>query len=127
MRPRHADLLAEHVSDDYLIRYIDRFLAFYIRTADRLERTSTWLERRPGGINELRRIVLEDELLIGTELEDLIATHVATYECEWAATLADAERVSMFHSFVNSNQPDPDIVFIQERGQIRPAAAGLSR
>jgi nitrite reductase (NADH) large subunit len=121
MRPRHADLLAENVSNDDLIRYIDRFLAFYIRTADRLERTATWLDRRPGGIDELRRIVIDDELQLGGELEALIDNHVATYECEWAATLADPDRIALFRSFVNSDELDDGIVFVPERGQIRPA------
>jgi nitrite reductase (NADH) large subunit len=121
MRPRHADLLAENMSDDELVRYIDRFLAFYIRTADRLERTSTWLERRPGGIDELRAIVCADSLGLAPELEGLIARHVDQYQCEWSATLADPRRVELFRSFVNSDEPDDGIVFVSEREQIRPA------
>ncbi len=126
MRPRHADLLAEDLSDELLIRYIDRFFAFYIRTADRLERTSTWLTRRPGGIDELRSIICDDSLSIAAELEAMIEHHVSTYECEWTATLADVDRVAMFKSFVNSDEPDDGIVFTQERGQIRPAPVLVS-
>jgi nitrite reductase (NADH) large subunit len=126
MRPRHADLLAEDLNDKMLIRYIDRFFAFYIRTADRLERTSTWLSRRPGGIDELRSIICDDSLHIATELEAMIEHHVSTYECEWTATLADTERLEMFRSFVNSDEPDDGIVFTHERGQIRPAPVLVS-
>jgi nitrite reductase (NADH) large subunit len=121
MRPRHADLLAEDLDTETLIRTIDRFFAFYIRTADRLERTSTWIEKRPGGIAELRRILIEDELGIGAELEAMIEHHVATYECEWKATLDSPARLDRFRSFVNTDEVDPTIVMEQERGQIRPA------
>lgn len=121
MRPRHADLLATDLDDATLIRYIDRFFAFYIRTADRLERTSTWLDRRPGGIDEVRAIVCDDSLLIAGELEAMIEHHVSTYECEWTATLGDPDRLSLFASFVNSDEVDDGIAFVSERGQIRPA------
>jgi nitrite reductase (NADH) large subunit len=126
MRPRHADLLAENVSDDDLIRYVDRFFAFYIQTADRLERTATWIDRRPGGIDEIRRIVCEDSLSIASELEAMIEHHVSTYECEWTATLADPDRVARFQSFVNSSETDPSIEFVRERGQIKPAPVLVS-
>jgi nitrite reductase (NADH) large subunit len=126
MRPRHADLLAENVSDDDLIRYVDRFFAFYIQTADRLERTATWIDRRPGGIDEIRRIVCEDSLSIASELEAMIEYHVSTYECEWTATLADPDRVARFQSFVNSSETDPSIEFVRERGQIKPAPVLVS-
>src|SRR6185437_11122024 len=42
-RPRHADLLVADVDKESLVRYVDRFLMYYIRTADRLQRTATWL------------------------------------------------------------------------------------
>jgi nitrite reductase (NADH) large subunit len=112
MRPRHADLLAEDLDTETLLRYVDRFLALYIRTADRLERTATWLERRPGGIDELRRVVCEDSLGIGSELEALIETHMRTYECEWKATLDKPERLAHFRTFVNTAAPDPTIVHL---------------
>jgi nitrite reductase (NADH) large subunit len=121
MRPRHADLLAEDLDDDTLIRYIDRFLMFYIRTADRLERTSTWLEKLDGGIEHLREVVIDDSLGIAAELEAEMERHVAGYECEWAATLADPVRLRRFRSFVNDDRPDPSIVMVRERGQHRPA------
>jgi NAD(P)H-nitrite reductase large subunit len=49
MKPRHADLFATDLDDETLIRYIDRFLMFYVRTADRLQRTSVWLDNLEGG------------------------------------------------------------------------------
>lgn len=87
--PRHADLLAQDLSDTELIRLIDRFLMFYIRTADRLERTSTWLDRIPGGLDHVRDVVVEDSLGICEELESLMKDHVAHYADEWATTIND--------------------------------------
>jgi nitrite reductase (NADH) large subunit len=126
-RPRHADLLAEDLDATALVRLIDRFLMFYIRTADRLERTSTWLEKLDGGIEHLRRVVIDDCLGIGEELEADMARHVATYECEWKATLADPARRRRFRTFVNDERPDPSIVRVPERGQVRPARADEKR
>jgi nitrite reductase (NADH) large subunit len=120
MRPRHADLLAEDLDTDTLIRVIDRFLMFYVRTADRLERTATWFEKREGGIAELREILLEDSLGICDELESAMAEHVAGYEDEWAATLADPAKLARFQHFVNDGVPDPDLAYVRERGQRRP-------
>jgi len=123
MRPRHATLLASDLDDETLIRAIDRFLMFYVRTADRLERTSVWFEKLEGGIDYLREVVFEDSLGIGADLDEAMERHVATYECEWKATLESPERLARFRSFVNSDDPDPTVVFVKERGQIRPARA----
>lgn len=122
-RPRHADLLAEDVDTSSLIRYIDRFLVFYIRTADRLQRTASWLEAMEGGIDHLRRVVVEDSLGLADELEADMARHVAAYRCEWAETLNDPARLRRFRSFVNTDATDPDILVVDERGQPRPAQA----
>jgi nitrite reductase (NADH) large subunit len=123
MRPRHATLLASDIDDETLIRTIDRFLMFYVRTADRLERTSVWFEKLEGGVDYLRDVLLEDALGIADELDEAMAQHVATYECEWKATLESPERLARFQSFVNTAEPDPTVVFVKERGQIRPARA----
>ena len=120
-RPRHADLLAEDLDAETLIRSIDRFLMFYVRTADRLQRTASWLEAMEGGIDHLRRVVMEDSLGLAEDLEEDMARHVASYRCEWAETLADPVRLRRFRSFVNRDIPDPDIVMVEERGQLRPA------
>ncbi len=119
--PRHADLLAKDLSDAELVRLIDRFLMFYIRTAEPLERTSVWLQRVPGGLDHVRDVVVRDSLGICEELEALMAAHVAGYRDEWADTLGDPERLSRFVSFVNApNTPDPTVRFVPERGQIKP-------
>ena len=120
MRPRHAELLAEDLDTETLVRVIDRFLMFYARTADKLERTSTWFERREGGIEELREILLEDSLGICGELEAAMETHVAGYRDEWAETLKDPEKLGRFSHFVNDGRPDPDLAYVRERGQRRP-------
>lgn len=125
--PRHADLLAQDLSDAELIKLIDRFLMFYIRTADRLERTSTWLERIPGGLDHVRDVVVEDSLGICEELESLMADHVAHYADEWATTINDPEKLARFVSFINApDTPDPVVGFVPERDQIKPDLPLLS-
>ncbi|MGW7288984.1 nitrite reductase large subunit NirB [Streptomyces sp. NPDC054847] len=125
--PRHADLLAQDLSDAELVRLIDRFLMFYIRTADRLERTSTWLERIEGGLEHVRDVVVHDSLGICAELESLMADHVAGYRDEWAETLNDPERLLRFVSFVNApDTPDPTVKFVPERDQVKPDLPLLS-
>jgi nitrite reductase (NADH) large subunit len=95
---------------------------FYVRTADRLERTAAWFEKLEGGMDHLRAVVLDDSLGIAAELDADMDHHVATYECEWAATLADPDRLRRFVSFVNApDAPDPEVVMVSERGQVRPA------
>ncbi|MGY4921043.1 nitrite reductase large subunit NirB [Streptomyces sp. 900105755] len=125
--PRHADLLAQDLSDAELVRLIDRFLMFYIRTADRLERTSTWLERIPGGLDHVRDVVVEDSLGICEELESLMAAHVADYADEWATTIDDPDKLARFVSFVNApDTPDPVVGFVPERDQMKPDLPLLS-
>ena len=124
MKPRHADLLATDLDDRTLIKYIDRFLMFYIRTGDRLQRTSVWLENLEGGIDYVRKVVCEDSLGIGTELEADMQKLVDTYECEWKKAINDPEIMKRFRHFVNSDDPDKNVVFVTERGQIRPARPG---
>lgn len=125
--PRHADLLAQDLNDAELIKLIDRFLMFYIRTADRLERTSTWLERIPGGLDHVRDVVVEDSLGICEELESLMTDHVAHYRDEWSDTINDPEKLARFVSFVNApDTPDPVVGFVPERDQIKPDLPLLS-
>ena len=121
MKPQHGQLLAPDVDEETAIRYFDRFLMFYVRTADRLERTATWFNKLEGGIDYLRRVIVEDSLGLGAELEADMQNIVDTYECEWKATLADAQKLRRFRTFVNSDAPDPSIVFVPEREQHRPA------
>jgi nitrite reductase (NADH) large subunit len=121
MRPRHAQLLAEDLDTQSLLRYIDRFLMYYVRTADRLERTATWLEKLDGGVDAVRRVVIDDGLGIAAELDADMARHVETYQCEWKATLDDPARLARFRMFANSDQSDPDPVYVRIRGQRQPA------
>ncbi len=121
MKPQHAVLLAADIDKETLIEYLDRFLMFYIRTADRLERTATWFNKLEGGLDYLKQVIIEDSLGICAELEAQMAYHISTYQCEWKATIEDPEKLQRFQHFVNSDRPDPSIVYVEERGQKRPA------
>ncbi|MGH8219997.1 MAG: nitrite reductase large subunit NirB [Steroidobacteraceae bacterium] len=121
MRPRHAELLAADLDRETLVRYIDRFLMLYIRTADRLQRTASWRESLEGGLQYLKEAVCEDKLGIAVELEADMARLVAAYECEWKRAVEDPVTLKRFRHFVNSESQDENVVFVRERGQIRPA------
>ncbi len=121
IKPQHAQLFAADLDKETLIRYIDRFLMFYIRTANRLERTATWFNKLEGGMEYLQQVIIEDSLGIAEELEAEMAHQVATYACEWEVTLKDPVKLQRFQHFVNSDTPDPNIVRVEERGQNRPA------
>ena len=121
MKPRHADLFATDLDDETLIRYIDRFLMFYVRTADRLQRTSVWMGTLEGGLDYLKQVVIEDSLGIAAELEEQMNSIVGSYQCEWKTTIEDPEKLKRFRQFVNSKAEDREIIFVQERGQPRPA------
>ncbi|HSU22960.1 MAG TPA: nitrite reductase large subunit NirB [Variovorax sp.] len=123
MKPRHAELIATDLSKTELIRLIDRFLMFYVRTADRLQRTSTWRDNLEGGLDYLKGVVVADTLGLGAELEAQMQHVVDTYQCEWKTAITDPAVRQRFRSFVNSDKPDEHIVFVGERGQIRPASA----
>jgi nitrite reductase (NADH) large subunit len=120
--PRHAALLAEGLDDDALLTAIDRFLMYYIRTADRLQRTAPWLEELEGGLDALRAVIFDDSLGICADLDAAMAAHIESYEDEWRATLEDPEKLRRFASFVNAPRtPDPSLAYTLERGQPRPA------
>lgn len=121
MKPQHAQLLAEDLDEETVVKYVDRFLMFYIRTADRLQRTATWLNNLEGGMDYLKQVVSEDKLGICAELEQDMQSIVGSYQCEWRTTIADEEKLKRFRRFVNSDEPDPNIVKVLERGQKRPA------
>jgi nitrite reductase (NAD(P)H) len=61
-KPRHSEILAKDVPLHDVIPILDRYLALYIRTADRLQRTARWIENLPGGIKYLREVILDDRL-----------------------------------------------------------------
>ena len=119
--PRHADLLAADISDDTAIKYIDRFLMYYCTTADKLVRTAAWLDKLEGGIDHLREIIIEDKLDICDELEQMMQAVVDTYQCEWKAVVDDPEKRKLFRQFVNTDETEPCIEFVDQRGQQRPA------
>ena len=121
MKPQHAVLLAADIDKETLIQYLDRFLMFYIRTADRLERTATWFNKLDGGIDYLKQVIIEDSLGICDELESQMQHLVNTYQCEWKATIEDSEKVKRFRHFINSDESDPNLVYVEERSQKRPA------
>ena len=120
-RPRHADLLATDLDEETAIRYIDRFLMYYIETADKLTRTAAWIDSIDGGIEQLRRIVIEDKLGIAEELERKMQFLVETYRCEWKDVVENEERRRAFRQFANTDERQTDIELVPERGQQRPA------
>ncbi|MGC4744199.1 nitrite reductase large subunit NirB [Micromonospora sp. DT201] len=120
-RPRHADLFATDLSTDALTTLIDRFLIYYIRTADRLQRTAGWIEAMDGGLDHLRSVIVDDSLGLCAELDAAMARHVASYSDEWRDVLDDPDRLRRYTSFVNApDVPDPSITFTRERGQPVP-------
>jgi|TARA_B110000914_G_scaffold169213_1_gene149775 nitrite reductase (NADH) large subunit len=121
MKPRHAELFATDLDDETLIKYIDRFLMFYVRTADRLQRTSVWMGNLEGGLDYLKQVVIEDSLGICDDLEAQMNAVVGSYQCEWKTTIENPEKLKRFRQFVNSEAEDRDIIFVEERGQPRPA------
>ncbi len=121
MKPRHAELLAADLDKAQLVQLIDRFLMLYIRTADRLQRTSTWRDNLEGGLDYLKDVVVNDSLGLAAELEAQMQHVVDTYQCEWKTAITDPQVLKRFRSFVNSDKADEHIVFVEERGQIRPA------
>jgi len=121
MRPRHADLLASDLDEETLVKYVDRVLMFYIRTADRLQRTSVWLENLEGGLEYLQQVVIEDKLNINDELEAAMQRNVDNYQCEWKTTMSSPQKLKRFKQFINSDQVDNHLAFKRERQQRIPA------
>ncbi|MFC3679820.1 nitrite reductase large subunit NirB [Bacterioplanoides pacificum] len=121
MRPRHADLFATELDDETLIRYIDRILMFYVRTADRLQRTSVWMENMEGGLEYLRQVIIDDSLELAGELENAMTRVISSYQCEWKTTLETPQKLKRFRHFINSPETDDALLYVRERGQRRPA------
>ncbi|MBV8349092.1 MAG: nitrite reductase large subunit [Mycolicibacterium sp.] len=124
--PKHAQLLAGDLDRETLVRYIDRYLMFYIRTADRLQRTAVWQETIEGGLDHIRAVVCDDSLGIAAELEAAMQRHVEGYSDEWAGVLADEEKLSRFVSFVNApDRPDPTVQFDESGPRKVPLLLGM--
>ncbi|GAB18027.1 nitrite reductase large subunit [Gordonia effusa NBRC 100432] len=125
MTPKHALLLASDLDGETLVRYIDRFLMYYIRTADRLQRTAPWLESLEGGLDHLKSVVVDDSLGLADDFEAAMARHVDGYACEWKGVLDDPEKLSRFVSFVNApGAPDPTVEFGEKNGRKVPVLIG---
>ncbi|MET7769682.1 nitrite reductase large subunit NirB [Nocardia sp. NPDC005366] len=126
LTPKHAVLLAGDLDDETLIKYIDRYLMFYIRTADRLQRTAPWQEALEGGMDYLKQVVCEDSLGIADDLEAAMAAHVDGYRDEWAAVLDDEEKLSRFVSFVNAPEETDQTISFDDSGERKvPVLLGL--
>ncbi|HVU04608.1 MAG TPA: nitrite reductase large subunit NirB [Polyangiaceae bacterium] len=121
MKPQHAQLFAADLDEETLVRYLDRFLMFYVRTADRLQRTASWFNNLEGGMDYLKSVIIEDSLGICAELEAEMDHIVGTYQCEWKTTVESPEHQKKFRMFVNSSAADPSVAFVKERAQHRPA------
>ena len=118
--PKHAVLFAEQLDDDTAIKYLDRFLMYYIRTAGPLVRTAPWLDKLEGGIDYLRQVVIEDSLGIAEDLENEMKGLIGKYECEWKQAIESPEILKRFKHFVNSDDTDENIEFVPMRGQKMP-------
>jgi nitrite reductase (NADH) large subunit len=128
MTPKHAQLLASDLDTETLIRYIDRFLMYYIRTADRLQRTAPWVESLEGGLDHLREVVCDDSLGLATEFEAAMERHVQNYKCEWKGVLQDPDKMSRFVSFVNApDAVDSTVTFTERAGRKVPVPIGMPR
>lgn len=120
--PKHAILLAEQLDDETAIKYLDRFLMYYLRTAGPLVRTAPWLEKLEGGIDYLKKVVIEDSLGIADELEKEMQSLVDKYECEWKQAIEDPDMKKRFKHFVNSDDTDDNLVFVPMREMKMPKA-----
>ena len=121
MKPQHASLFASDLDKETLIKYIDRFMMFYVRTADKATRTAVWLNDLEGGIEYLQDVIIDDKLGLNAQLEKEMAVAVGNFRCEWATTLKDEQQLKRFAHFINSEEQDDNVVFTPERGQKRPA------
>lgn len=120
-KPRHSELLAKDVPPDDIVPILDRYLSFYIRTADKLQRTARWIENLPGGIKYLREVILEDKLGICADLEQQMEDLVGSFFCEWTEVLKSPERMKLFSQFGNTDEGVDTMDNVEDRGQHRPA------
>jgi nitrite reductase (NADH) large subunit len=121
-KPRHAELLAADIDSETCLKYIDRFLMYYTQTADRLTRTSVWMEKLEGGIEYLKEVIIDDKLGICDDLDRMMQNVVDTYHCEWAEVVNDPEKRRLYQQFVNTGETEPTIEFVSEREQKQPVA-----
>lgn len=119
-KPQHALLLAADIDRETCVKYLDRFLMFYVKTAEPLTRTATWLNKLEGGLDYLKSVVIEDALGMNEQFEQEMEHIVATYQCEWKSVVENEELSGQYRHFVNATEPDPTLAFLPERGQKRP-------
>lgn len=128
MTPKHAQLLASDLDTETLVRYVDRFVMYYIRTADRLQRTAPWVDSLEGGLDHVREVVCEDSLGLAEEFEAAMERHVQNYKCEWKGVLDDPDKLSRFVSFVNApDAVDSTVEFTEHAGRKIPVSIGMPR
>jgi nitrite reductase (NADH) large subunit len=125
MRPRHADLLASDLSKEQLIALIDRVLMFYVRTADKLQRTSVWLESLEGGLDYLKQVVIEDSLELCEQLEQQMSHVINSYQCEWKSTVESEEKLRKFRPFINHQEGSMALPYQRIREQRIPVVQEL--
>lgn len=119
-KPQHAQLIANDISKGDCVRYLDRFLMFYIKTAEPLTRTATWLNKMDGGITYLKNVIVNDSLGIAEELEVEMASLIGNYKCEWKEAIENESIRKRFSHFVNAPEvKDPSVVFTPLREQKR--------
>ena len=119
-KPQHAVLLATDIDEETCVKYLDRFLMYYIKTADKLTRTAAWFNKLDGGLDHLKDVIINDSLGICDELEKQMQHVVDTYECEWKKVVETPEKRKLFTHFANSVEPDETIRWVPERGQKKP-------
>ncbi len=128
MKPRHADLLAADLDRDTLIKYLDRFMMFYIRTADKLTRTAPWLDNLEGGIEYLKSVIIDDKLGLNEHLEEEMARLRAAVVCEWTETVNTPSAQVRFKHFINSDKRDPNVqLCLNVNSIVRPRRMNVSR
>ncbi len=119
-KPQHAQLLATDIDKNTLVKYLDRFLMFYIKTAEPLSRTATWLNKMEGGLSYLKNVVINDGLGIAAQLEQEMQSLVDTYHCEWKEVIDDPALRKRFSHFVNApEEKDPTVQFETMREQVK--------
>ncbi|HMG07783.1 MAG TPA: nitrite reductase large subunit NirB [Mucilaginibacter sp.] len=119
-KPQHAQLLATDIDNATCIKYIDRFLMFYIKTADPLTRTATWLNKMDGGMSYLKNVIIYDSLGIAEKLDEELQQLVDTYHCEWKEVVENPNLRKRFAHFVNApEEKDPSVKFEAMREQVK--------
>jgi nitrite reductase (NADH) large subunit len=67
-------------------------------------------------------VIIDDKLDIVQQLEEQMQHVTDSYQCEWKTTIEDESKLKRFRTFVNSDKTDENIIFVEERGQVRPAS-----